>query len=143
MQAMSDGETNPGSAISKRTAVAFVVLRHMDREGTHYDLMIDDGERLATWKFARPPETAQDSPLVCRRIGDHRRIYLEYEGPISGDRGEVRRHDLGRCETEVQSPDRWRVEFGGQMVKGAYELSRISDDAWALRPLVGNRPNPR
>ncbi len=116
----------------EKAATAFVVLRHDDREGTHYDLMIDEGEHLATWKCPQPPETAQISPLSCRWIGDHRRGYLDYEGYVSGDRGEVRRHDRGRCTMSARSSDRWHVLFQGRKLIGSYELSRIADDSWRL-----------
>lgn len=106
------------------------MLRHEDREGVHYDLMIDTGESLTTWKCPKPPESARDSPLDCRRIGDHRRLYLDYEGPISGDRGEVRRHDRGRCVISESSMDCWKVEFFGQRMMGKFHLSRETNDVW-------------
>ncbi len=133
MQEMDKDGTHKGPAQANRTVVEFVVLRHEDREGTHYDLMIDLGVTLATWKCARPPETAQESPIACRRIGDHRRVYLEYEGPISGDRGKVRRHDRGTCEAMTPSADRWQVLFHGQRLSGSFELYRVADDSWQLR----------
>lgn len=36
---------------------------------------------------------------------DHRREYLTYEGPISGDRGHVRRVAAGRIEHETLAAD--------------------------------------
>ena len=120
---------------SEQTTTSFVVLRHDDREGTHYDLMIDRGEHLTTWKCPAPPETALTSPLPCRRIGDHRRLYLDYEGPISGDRGSVRQHDRGRCKLIAQSPEQWRVDFAGRILTGSYELSRGSKDTWCIRTI--------
>ena len=110
----------------------FVVLRHEDRDGVHFDLMIDTGAALATWKCSRPPEAARDAPLDCRRIGDHRRIYLDYEGPISGDRGAVRRHDRGKCQIVERSPERWRIEFQGRRLIGHVTLSREVDESWRI-----------
>ncbi|HKQ50346.1 MAG TPA: DNA polymerase ligase N-terminal domain-containing protein [Phycisphaerae bacterium] len=116
------------------TTTEFVVLRHEDREGVHYDLMIDTGAALATWKCSGPPESAGESPIFCRQIGDHRRAYLDYEGPISGGRGEVRRHDRGHCEILNQSGDVWTVAFHGWKLNGLYELSRNEGDVWRLNP---------
>ena len=119
------------------------MLRHEDREGVHYDLMVDTGAALTTWKCPVPPESARESPLVCRQIGDHRRLYLDYEGPISGDRGEVCRHDRGRCAVLEGSPDAWQIEFEGGKLKGPYELSRLVDDSWQLCPrslTTGRKP---
>jgi hypothetical protein len=109
----------------------FVVLRHVDREGTHFDLMIESGERLATWKGGLPPESCQDAAWKCRRIGDHRREYLEYEGPVSGDRGEVFRHDWGECVVEEFGAT-VRVNIGGRKLSGQFDLRQTADQGWLL-----------
>jgi hypothetical protein len=68
----------------------YVVLRHEGVAEPHYDLMLEvaPGSALATWRLNEWPPTqhATFTPLP-----DHRRAYLTYEGPISGDRGTVRR----------------------------------------------------
>lgn len=40
---------------------------------------------------------------------EHRRLYLDYEGPISGDRGSVRRVDAGTYERRSAAPGVFRV----------------------------------
>lgn len=97
--------------------------------------MIENGERLATWKFPATPESAAKSPIACRRIGEHRRDYLDYEGPISGDRGHVTRHDRGVCrvlvkaESNSEGSSRWTVAFDGQHLHGRYDLVQEGDQA--------------
>ena len=120
---------------NSRTEARFVVLRHVDRLGVHFDLMIDVGDGLATWKMSAPPEAANKVGIICRRIGDHRRAYLEYEGPISGDRGEVSRHDCGSCFCHEKTDDAWIVEFRGRLLMGWYKLERCrpDDQDWLLR----------
>lgn len=120
----------------------FVVLRHTDRDGVHYDLMIENGERLATWKLTRPPEEATRETLAANRIDEHRRVYLDYEGPISGDRGHVTRHDEGTCEVrEDKTPDgavnRLRLQVSGEKLSGRLELVRDPENQsrWSLRCL--------
>jgi hypothetical protein len=73
-----------------------VILHHEGVEDPHYDLFFETtpGSPLATWRASRWPIQAGDY-LV--RIADHRRDYLDYEGPISGDRGRVRRVYAGLC----------------------------------------------
>lgn len=119
--------------------VRFVVLAHTDRLGCHFDLMIDTGDGLATWKCPQPPEQAPRQGLLCRRLGDHRRIYLGYEGPISGDRGWVRRWDSGRCTVLISGPRRWEVDFRGYRLKGVLLLAASEEDEgqWCLRSLGG------
>lgn len=112
------------------------MLAHTDRHGLHYDLMIDLGERLATWKCLLPPEQSGAAGQPCERLADHRRSYLDYEGPVSGDRGHVRRHDAGVCTVLEQTDDRWLVKFAGRRLIGRYELVRqpAAPQSWELRP---------
>ena len=123
---------------SETTEIRFVVLRHTDRQGLHFDLMIDLGKLLATWKFPQPPESPAVHGLGCTRIGDHRRIYLDYEGPILGDRGSVSRHDYGECEILTRNDETWLVKFRGQMLMGRYKLERcdMENHGWLLRRVL-------
>lgn len=113
----------------------FVVLLHSHPDGDHYDLMIENGPRLATWKFLHPPEAALQKELQGMRIGEHRLIYLDYEGPVSGNRGDVRRHDEGRCEVRVQMDELWEVTFDGRHIRGTFQLQKVDQgrEEWALR----------
>ena len=104
--------------------VRFVVLQHTDRYGAHFDLMIDQGDYLATWKCPRPPEEAGAEGQSCMRIADHRRVYLDYEGAVSGSRGHVARHDAGVCVVCSRRDDQWEVEFHGERLAGRYMLIR-------------------
>jgi hypothetical protein len=72
----------------------YVVLRHDGIDQPHFDLMFEtfEGSALATWRSDEWPIT---STTRTERIGDHRRDYLDYEGPLSGNRGFVRRVDAG------------------------------------------------
>jgi hypothetical protein len=68
----------------------FVVLHHTKVERPHFDLMFETapGSDLATWRSPVWPIVAS-TPV--ERLADHRRAYLDYQGPVSGGRGEVRR----------------------------------------------------
>ena len=76
----------------------FVVLEH-DWDGVHWDLMLERGEVLRTWAIDAPIVAGVELP--ARALADHRRLYLEYEGPISGKRGAVRRVEEGGVTTEL------------------------------------------
>lgn len=71
----------------------FVVLFHEfpigHNRANHWDLMLEQGGRLLTW--ALPEMPAIGKSIAARRLPDHRLEYLNYEGPVSGDRGEVSR----------------------------------------------------
>lgn len=140
--ARSTGWTCPMSA--SETAVRFVVLAHdVPGEGRHFDLMIEFGESLATWKGVDAPEAAQASPVSLRRIQDHRLHYLAYEGPISGNRGSVARHDEGACRVIGRSDECWNLEFKGRHLYGRFELRRIGTESqsWSLAACPKCDPN--
>jgi hypothetical protein len=105
--------------------VRFVVLRHTNRRGVHFDLLIEDGDHLATWRCPQSPESSGAKGLVCDKLGDHRKRYLDYEGPISRDRGEVMRHDEGSCEVRRSGEEHWEVVFHGRHLKGPHGLERL------------------
>jgi hypothetical protein len=44
--------------------------------------------------------------LPLHRLPDHRRVYLEYQGPLSHGRGEVLRIDSGGYRAELWTPGR-------------------------------------
>ena len=70
-----------------------VILRHQLPDGSvHYDwlLAIDHPatKPLMSWRCVKRPDFVRVGGVVSvQRMEDHRPIYLEYEGPISGDRG--------------------------------------------------------
>jgi hypothetical protein len=90
----------------------------------HWDLMLERGDLLATWQLARHPRYANE-PIAARRIGDHRKAYLEYEGPIARNRGHVTRVDAGSYQLLEVSDRGWTIECSGQFLRGRYTLSPL------------------
>ncbi|RUL88914.1 DNA polymerase ligase N-terminal domain-containing protein [Tautonia sociabilis] len=99
----------------------FVVLEHRWR-GVHWDFMLERGGVLATWALSAAP--GPESEAEASPLPDHRLAYLDYEGPISGDRGEVRRLDRGTYESIQWEEDRVVVRLLGDQVIGEAELLR-------------------
>jgi hypothetical protein len=99
----------------------FVVLEHR-WQGVHWDLMFEDGGVLRTWAVDTPIRPGAGLP--ARPLADHRLAYLDYEGPISGDRGTVRRLDRGTYRATVWTPGLVRVELAGAQLVGEAELRR-------------------
>ena len=64
-----------------------------------------------TWRLLSEP--APDRCIPAERIADHRLLYLDYEGPVSGNRGTVTRWDAGVYVTRERTTDRWRIELRG------------------------------
>jgi hypothetical protein len=110
----------------------YVVLEHT-WNGLHWDVMLECGDHLRTWAVDAPIEPGVDFP--ARALGDHRLMYLDYEGPVSRDRGEVRAWDQGVYEPIEWASDRVRVRLQGLQLVGVLEL-RVAEGVpfgWVLR----------
>jgi len=121
---------------------AFVIHVHSGYGPTHYDLMLEEAHALATWQLADcPGELATGHRIPARKLNDHRAAYLDYEGPISGGRGQVRRFDKGTYESLGKASDSWQVRLDGQALSGQFELRRVgpSPDEWTLEALGAGR----
>jgi hypothetical protein len=100
----------------------FVVQRHTVSAGdVHYDLMIEMGDALVTLQLDQEPT------LGCtgKRSFDHRRMYLDYEGDISGGRGAVAIWDHGTVEDLSGDPrsSAYTADFSGQRLSGHFLLT--------------------
>lgn len=85
----------------------FVLLKHLmpalAHRPTHWDLMIDLGEMLLTFEMRELPiclPSGQSQGIQATRLADHRRAYLDYEGPLTADtsgndRGSIERVAAG------------------------------------------------
>ena len=103
----------------------YVVLTH-DDPFLHWDLMLQSGERLRTWRLLEMP--APERRIRAEALPDHRLLYLDYEGPVSGGRGEVRRWDSGAYTVKNESGDSLDLELDGEVLRGAAELRRRGGD---------------
>jgi hypothetical protein len=100
-----------------RAMPRFVVLLHETpvncSRGTHFDLMLEHGAMLRTWALDRLP--APGETVMAERLVDHRPMYLDYEGDVAGDRGQVRRVDSGEYEAVEETPMQVVVKIGGKL----------------------------
>ena len=99
----------------------YVLLEH-DHPTLHWDLMLEVGEVLWTWRLEANPWL--DTPCRASRIADHRRLYLEYEGPINGDRGSVKRIDAGEFVWIEETGEQVSIELTGKDRSGVLTLPR-------------------
>lgn len=129
-----------------------VLLRHELPDGTsHVDWMIapddmDGRELLVTFRVAgRVDELTAGERLAARRIGDHRRAYLTFEGPVSDGRGTVRRLAGGVVVSWQRLPGRWHMEIdwvgpAGGFRRQALDVTRQRPgDSWVIR-VVDSQP---
>ena len=115
-------------------AVRFVILHHCQPGGEHWDLMIEQPRMLSTWRLSRNPLDHPGETIPARRIGDHRKAYLDYEGPVSDDRGKVHRVDGGTYQLLRQTDDVWEIAIAGAFLSGTATLQKDPPDSatWQL-----------
>jgi hypothetical protein len=123
----------------------FVLLRHeypaRIATPSHWDFMLEADGVLMTWQLNRLPaswlvalqlESADELPQVpATRLADHRLEYLDYEGPVSGDRGSVHCVDRGTYQLQEESAEHLAVELSGSFLLGRTSLSQ-QGNAWEI-----------
>ncbi len=93
----------------------FTISHHTgSKDGDHYDLMLEHGDGLRTWRLVN---TAFQAFQVARQIKEHRKSYLDFEGEISGERGRVKIWDTGTYTIDDWRDDRIQVALVGRSLK--------------------------
>ncbi len=107
----------------------YVILEH-DHPALHWDLLLEAGSGLRAWRLPSPPTAGET--LTAQANFDHRPFYLDYEGPVSGNRGTVTRWDAGTFNGTL---DGEHIDIGvaGQKLSGRLILDRQGDQTWQLR----------
>lgn len=108
----------------------FVILDH-DHPSPHFDLMLEVGGVLWTWRLSALPVPGQEQDAL--RLGDHRLVYLEYEGPVSGDRGRVVRRARGELGEVSLGNNSLTAQLRGESFHGQLVLIQIDGDRWRMR----------
>ena len=106
----------------------FVVLDH-DWPHPHRDLLLERDGVLKAWRL--PTTFELTSPVPAEANFDHRLIYLDYEGPLSGNRGEVRRWDAGELMWEAFGEEEIRVRLDGTHLRGLFRLVK-GESGWVF-----------
>lgn len=70
----------------------YVILTH-DHPFPHWDLLLECGDACRTWRLLAEPHAG--TRIEAEPLPDHRLLYLDYTGPVSGGRGRVARWDAG------------------------------------------------
>ena len=116
----------------------FVLLRHDVPRGAepltggralHWDLMLETAGVLHTWALAEQPYPAGTNCLA-ERLADHRLLYLDYEGEVSGGRGTVSRLDGGIYTPVDNGESKVVVRLNGASFRGTATLARSDDQRW-------------
>jgi hypothetical protein len=104
----------------------YVILEH-DWPTPHWDVLFEAGTVLRAWRVAAEPRCG--IPLPAERNFDHRLMYLDYEGPLTGNRGRVTRWDVGTFDWIEDGGGCVVVEVCGDRLQGRLELTPDSLEA--------------
>lgn len=107
----------------------FVILEH-DHPHLHWDLMLEEADGLRTWRLPSPEFSNEEMEAVA--LPPHRKEYLDYEGPVSGGRGVVKRVKAGTFDVD----DDWNAIEGTMRLAGdALRIVawRRDGDRWFFR----------
>lgn len=97
---------------------------------SHYDLMFEADGVLHTWALETEPVAG--TLLSITQLPNHRLAYLEFEGEISGGRGNVVRQDAGTYCLRNKSDERWELIVAGTRLQGRLILQRQENQRWTL-----------
>lgn len=111
------------------------LLQHTTRTGSHYDwLLADPRDPLGLLWTARTHESsdtwATRGSWKLEPISPHRRVYLDYQGAISGGRGSVLRVDRGWFVPQLWTASRMVLDLHFTRCAGLVELRRVSRKCW-------------
>lgn len=111
------GQAASGTSSSVRLtlmSLRYVILHHQGIETPHFDLMVETAEdsALSTWRLDRWPPADGD---IATPLPDHRRAYLEYQGPVTNNRGHVQRIACGTCLIQHNSSDQLVAQLDGKV----------------------------
>jgi hypothetical protein len=114
----------------------FVILEH-DHPELHWDLMLEAGTTLRTWRLLRAPQ-APGEPIDAVALPDHRPHYLDYEGPVGSGRGTVKRWDAGDYGPAApeEAATGMDLRLHGARVRGRVRLYGVEGDRWVFEWLV-------
>lgn len=113
-----------GSRARKAPPRMVVLLHELPDGSSHFDWMIEGPQRipappspedrcLITFRTAVRPDEAAAGPaggtFEAERLADHRRAYLDFEGPLTDNRGHVRRLASGTVEALLNEATIFRL----------------------------------
>ncbi len=112
----------------------FVIQEHQRQgEETHWDLMLEQGDILKTYRLDVPPEHILDGPALAAPIAAHDKRFLAYEGPVNQGLGTVLILEQGTYRTLSQDDSTWRLFLDGTLLKGAFEIAQYQDGPWRFQ----------
>ncbi len=112
----------------------FVIQKHTRGEEVHWDLMLEAGETLETYRLSLPPGKLTQEKCSAVKIFEHPLRFLTYEGPVNKGEGNVEIAESGTYNLLQQKPDYIEMELAGEILQGRFVLSCSGEDEWVFGP---------
>ena len=114
----------------------FVIQKHTKADDVHWDLMLQTGDILQTWRLDSPPQELQNQVTTAIKIFDHPLKFLTYEGAVNDRKGQVEIADHGTYQLIHNGETKIEFELQGKILKGNFILELVVDNDWQLNYLL-------
>lgn len=114
-------------------AKKFVIQEHTTADSVHWDLMLESGDTLLTWRLDKNPAEI-DNTSEAVKIFDHPLKFLTYEGPVNEGKGRVQIADTGTYKVMHENDERIELDLFGRILKGKFTLTHVKDAHWQFSP---------
>lgn len=111
---------------------SFVIQEHTTPSDSHWDLMLEIGEFLWSWRLYYEPNYLLNEPLIAEKIHDHPKRFLSYEGPVQNHTATVKIIDSGKYTMVKQSEHEIEFQAFGKILTGEFLLQHTQDRNWLL-----------
>ena len=111
----------------------FVIQQHCKGDDLHWDMMLQVGDCLQTWRLDKEPKQVLKTPAEAIKIFDHPLKFLTYEGPVNRGQGQVKIVESGTYRIQCQTDEQIELHFDGKILNGKFTLLRLKDNTWQLK----------
>jgi len=111
----------------------FVIQEHTRSGRVHWDLMLEAGPVLQTYRLDLSPRQLLQQTAIAVRIFDHPIKFLTYQGSVNAGKGAVKIAESGTYELLHESHNQKQFRFSGKVLKGKFALTCIENDKWQFR----------
>ena len=108
----------------------FVIQKHTKGSNVHWDLMLESGDCLQTWRLDKEPGRIFSESSGAEKIFDHPLKFLIYQGSVNNGKGNVQIADAGTYQITLQTSDKIEMELAGKILKAKFTLRRNKDGKW-------------
>ncbi len=112
----------------------FVIQKHTKASEVHWDLMLETGKVLQTYRLQLPSEKLSQQTIAAIHIFDHPVKFLTYQGSVNKGKGTVEIAEAGTYQMLNANEHRQELLLEGKFLKGKFTLTHIEEDRWEFGP---------